>query len=360
MRVEVFKHANHENLVSVSFNIALHVVKSTKYTVHRRRWEMVRWVVSCGVEIGVAKLFYLVRNWGEYFSPVEAVGTVASNILTWVVGGTGSNANSTNVIPGPSKLNNHDKRLMEELANAARNLAIQCAKNDPQNCALNTLTLCENDPMAFETSYQIVLESASKEFLTPQQIFTIARTPTRWYQRSTGRATCPTSCQRQCPGRRTRVCTTRAAAPCKAPPPASSLSPPTSELESLIPLLIRNIKCATVLTEILRRSITIMTSYENAYQKEKHGNKKLKQRVYEKLSLLIEGTIDSYITTTHSRLVHISPRHYSDFIEFLTKARENFLLAPNGNERFKHLVESMKCTYKGKKKLLFLLTERFG
>ena len=35
--------------------------------------------------------------------------------------------------------------------------------------------MCETDPMAFETSYQIVLESASKEFLTPQQIFTIAR-----------------------------------------------------------------------------------------------------------------------------------------------------------------------------------------
>lgn len=139
------------------------------------------------------------------------------------------------------------------------------------------------------------------------------------------------------------------------PPP---LSPPTSELENLIPLLIRNIKCATVLTEILRRSITIMSSYENAYQKT--DPKKHKSRVYEKLSLLIEGTIDSYITTTHSRLVHISPRHYSDFIEFLTRARENFVLAPNGNERFKHLVESMKATYKGKKKLLFLLTERFG
>ena len=104
-----------------------------------------------------------------------------------------------------------------------------------------------------------------------------------------------------------------------------------------------------------------MTSYENAYQKSDSArSKKLKQRVYDKLSLLIEGTIDSYITTTHSRLVHISPRHYSDFIEFLGKARENFLLAPNGSERFKHLVESMKVSYKGKKKLLFLLTERFG
>lgn len=161
---EVFKHASNENLVTVAFNIALHVVKATKYTVHRRRWEMVRWVVSCGVEIGVAKLFYLVRNWGEYFSAVEAVGTVASNILAWVGGsgsggvgissnnggiglpqqpgvgggggggvGVGSGVHQQPGLPGLAHSNKMgapvDKRLLEELANAARNLAIQCAKN---------------------------------------------------------------------------------------------------------------------------------------------------------------------------------------------------------------------------------------
>ena len=31
---------------------------------------------------------------------------------------------------------------------------------DPSNCALNALTLCESEPYAFETAYQIVIDCA--------------------------------------------------------------------------------------------------------------------------------------------------------------------------------------------------------
>jgi hypothetical protein len=68
----------------------------------------------------------------------------------------------------------------------------------------------------------------------------------------------------------------------------------------------------------------------------------------------------SYINTTNSRLTHISPRHYQDFIDFLTKAHETFLLAPDGHLQFAQLVENMKVAYKGKKKLMSLVRERFG
>lgn len=63
----------------------------------------------------------------------------------------------------------------------------------------------------------------------------------------------------------------------------------------------------------------------------------------------------AYITTSHSRLTHISPRHYSGFIEFLGKARETFLLAPDGHLQFAQFLENLKQTYKGKKKKLMLL-----
>ena len=43
----------------------------------------------------------------------------------------------------------------EELASCARTLALQCAKRDPQNCALCALNLCEKDPVAFEAAYQV-------------------------------------------------------------------------------------------------------------------------------------------------------------------------------------------------------------
>ena len=34
---------------------------------------------------------------------------------------------------------------------------------DPSNCALNALTLCESEPLAFETAYQIVVDCARSQ-----------------------------------------------------------------------------------------------------------------------------------------------------------------------------------------------------
>ena len=76
---------------------------------------------------------------------------------------------------------------------------------------------------------------------------------------------------------------------------------------------------------------------------------------------LLEAAIAAFVTTTHSRLNSISPRHYAEFIDFLTKARETFLLArEDGQMQFAQLVENMKVAYKGKKKLVHLIKERFG
>lgn len=78
------------------------------------------------------------------------------------------------------------------------------------------------------------------------------------------------------------------------------------------------------------------------------------------LRQLLEAAVAAYINTTHSRLTHISPRHYGDFIDFLTKARDTFMLAHDGHGQFNQLIENMKVAYKGKKKLMFLVKERFG
>lgn len=75
---------------------------------------------------------------------------------------------------------------------------------------------------------------------------------------------------------------------------------------------------------------------------------------------LLDAAIAAYINTAHSRLTHISPRHYGDFIDFLSKARETFLLAPDGHLRFAKLIDDLKIMYRGKKKLMHLVRERFG
>ncbi len=70
--------------------------------------------------------------------------------------------------------------------------------------------------------------------------------------------------------------------------------------------------------------------------------------------------MSAFITTIHSRLSNISPRHYAEFIDFLTKARDTFLLAPDGHLKFLQLLDNMITTYKGKKKLVLLIKAKFG
>jgi hypothetical protein len=73
---------------------------------------------------------------------------------------------------------------------------------------------------------------------------------------------------------------------------------------------------------------------------------------YIHLSTLI---LDVYI----NRLSHISPRHYGDFIDFLSKARDTFVLARDGPAHFSRLIENITIAYKGKKKLVRQVRQRF-
>lgn len=101
------------------------------------------------------------------------------------------------------------------------------------------------------------------------------------------------------------------------------------------------------------------------------------------LRQLLEAAVAAYVNTTHSRYVvcfairpfllfyrcvfspifcrlsHISPRHYGDFIDFLGKARDTFVLARDGPAHFSRLIENITVAYKGKKKLVRQVRQRF-
>ena len=98
----------------------------------------------------------------------------------------------------------------------------------------------------------------------------------------------------------------------------------------------------------------------------------------EPLNQLLEAAVAAYVNTTHSRYVsihlcswnviiiiifirlsHISPRHYGDFIDFLSKARDTFVLARDGPAHFSRLIENITIAYKGKKKLVRQVRQRF-
>ncbi|XP_029837511.4 zinc finger SWIM domain-containing protein 5 [Ixodes scapularis] len=329
----------HLALLNVAFELGLQVMRVTLSSLNWRRREMVRWLVTCATEIGLEALVSIMQKWYQFFTPTEATGPVATTIMS----------HATILRLGL------DFGQQEELSSCARTLALQCASKDPPNCALNALTLCEGDAYAFETAHQIVVDAAGSGVMTSSQLFTVARyMEHRGYaHRAYKLAVLAT--------RGVQLAYNQDAHPAIndihwACALAHSLG--RSELASLVPLLVKHVQCATVLSDILRRCSMAAPGMATL---------DAKRRCVRALSLdkpplrpLLEAAIAAYVNTTHSRLAHISPRHYGDFIEFLSKARDTFLLAQDGHVQFAQLVDNMKAAYKGKKKLMYLVKERFG
>ncbi|XP_047482304.1 zinc finger SWIM domain-containing protein 4-like isoform X2 [Penaeus chinensis] len=325
-------------LLNAALELGLQVMRMTLTSLNWRRREMVRWLVTCATEVGVSALISIMQNWFTLFTPTEATGAVASTIMS-----------HTTVMRLQL-----DRSKQDELAACARSLALQCATKDPPNCALNALTLCESDPVSFETAYQVVVDAAAHT-MTSSQLFTIAR-----YMEHRGyphRAYTLAMLAMQSVHLAYNQDTHPAINDIHwAVALAHSLG--RAELSQLLPVLIKNVQCATVLSDVLRRCSLSAPGMACPDSK----RRPIKPLAFDKAPLrgLLEATILAYINTTNSRLTHISPRHYQDFIDFLTKAHETFMLAHDGHIQFAQLIENMKVAYKGKKKLMCLVRERFG
>lgn len=344
----------HPTLLSVAFELGLQVMRMTLSSLNWRRREMVRWLVTCATEVGMDALMSIMQNWYQFFTATEATGPVATTIMS----------HSTIM-----RLNLTFTQ-QEELSSCARNLALQCATKDPPNCALNALTLCENEALSFETAYQIVVDAAS-HIMTSSQLFTIARYmehrgyPARAYKL----AMLAMKNVHLAYNQDTHPAINDIHWAC-----ALSHSLGKTELSNMIPLLVKNVQCATVLSDILRRCsmtapgiscqhpLDTPGKHPHSHRSSRCSAGSIKPLSYDRppLRQLLEAAVAAYINTTHSRLTHISPRHYGDFIDFLTKARDTFVLAHDGHAQFTQLIENMKVAYKGKKKLMFLVKERFG
>uniref|UniRef100_A0A4W5JCY4 Zinc finger SWIM-type containing 6 n=1 Tax=Hucho hucho TaxID=62062 RepID=A0A4W5JCY4_9TELE len=326
-------------LLKVSLELGLQVMRITLSTLNWRRREMVRWLVTCATEVGVYALDSIMQSWYTLFTPTEATSIVATTVMS-----------NTTIV----RLH-LDCHQQENLASSARTLALQCAMKDPQNCALSALTLCEKDHIAFETAYQIVLDAAATG-MSYTQLFTIARYmehrgyPMRAYKLATlAMAHLNLSYNQD-----THPAINDVLWAC-----ALSHSLGKNELAAVIPLVVKSVKCATVLSDILRRCTLTTPGLVSALHSRRTSGK-LMSLDKAPLRQLLDATIGAYINTTHSRLTHISPRHYSEFIEFLGKARETFLMAQDGHIQFTQFIDNLKQIYKGKKKLMMLVRERFG
>lgn len=137
-----------------------------------------------------------------------------------------------------------------------------------------------------------------------------------------------------------------------------------ASLERVISVVVKNVRCAVVLSDVLKLcAFPSRPSLQRVTLLDKQCNlagAKVLIYTHPHLRILLEAAIGSYVETVHSKLSHISPRHYCEFIEFLMKARETFVLTDDGDMQFGHLLEHLKILYKGKKKLMALITQRFG
>ncbi|XP_058820408.1 uncharacterized protein LOC131682728 isoform X2 [Topomyia yanbarensis] len=345
---DAFRFATPENgprsqtLLGVAFELGLQVMRMTLTCLNWRRREMVRWLVTCASHVGLEALMSIMQNWYHLFTPTEATGPVATTIMS----------HSTIMRLSLSF------RQQDDLSNCARTLALQCATKDPPNCALNALTLCENDAMAFETAYHIVIDAAT-HIMTSSQLFTIARyMEHRGYpSRAYNLAMLAMKNVQLAYNQDTHPAINDIHWAC-----ALSHSLGKAELSKMIPLVIKNVQCATVLSDILRRC-SVPTPGMHNFNAHGRGNnmRQCMKLSYDRepLNQLLEAAVSAYVNTTHSRLSHISPRHYSDFIDFLSKARDTFMLARDGPAHFSRLIENITIAYKGKKKLVRQVRQRF-
>ncbi|KAM8789446.1 zinc finger SWIM domain-containing protein 5 isoform 2-T2 [Rhynchonycteris naso] len=325
-------------LLNVALELGLQVMRMTLSTLNWRRREMVRWLVTCATEVGVRALVSILQSWYTLFTPTEATSIVAATAVS-----------HTTIL----RLS-LDYPQREELASCARTLALQCAMKDPQSCALSALTLCEKDHIAFEAAYQIAIDAAAGG-MSHSQLFTIARyMELRGYPlRAFKLASLAMSHLNLAYNQDTHPAINDVLWAC-----ALSHSLGKNELAALIPLVVKSVHCATVLSDILRRCTVTAPGLAGIPGRRSSG--KLMSTDKAPLRQLLDATINAYINTTHSRLTHISPRHYGEFIEFLSKARETFLLPQDGHLQFAQFIDNLKQIYKGKKKLMLLVRERFG
>ncbi|XP_038626975.1 zinc finger SWIM domain-containing protein 4 isoform X1 [Tachyglossus aculeatus] len=328
-------------LLNISLELGLQVMRMTLNAMSWRRREMVRWLVSCATEIGAPALMKIMQNWYSLFTPTEATTIVAVSSTTHA-----------------TLLRLHlNYAHREELCNCARSLALQCARKDPQACALHALTLCEKNHAAFEAAYQVVLDSANGS-LTHSHLFTVARYMEHrgFLLRAYKLATLALNRLNIAFNQDSHTAVNDVLWACSL-----SLSLGKNELSAIVPLIVKSVQCAPILSDILRQC-TLTSSALGSLPAGRRGGAGGKQPGSDKAPLcqLLDAAVTAYVNTTHSRLTHISPRHYGEFVDFLSKARETFLLAADGHLQFNRFLDNLKLTYKGKKKLMLLVRERFG
>uniref|UniRef100_A0A915EXV1 ZSWIM4-8 C-terminal domain-containing protein n=1 Tax=Echinococcus canadensis TaxID=519352 RepID=A0A915EXV1_9CEST len=260
------------------------------------------------------------------------------------------------------------------------------AAQDPVNCALTALQLTELDAASFEATYQLVVEAAKSGSLGPTHLFSAARhLDARGYPLWAFPLTVHAM-------RLFSLSGLQESHPVAHDVLWSCLLAHRiglTALQEILSHVVRNVHCPTLLADILHRCrappppslppLPTPQYHPHSHHHPNHHHRVDGNHVYAgyyptskqaqppllpvdspPLKPLLEATISAFVATTHARLANISPRQYADFLDFLSRARDTFvLLKPDGPAQFRQLVSCLCHSYRGKRKLIALLNERF-
>lgn len=328
------KCSKQREMCESALDLGLHILSSTLYRTNCKRRDVIHWLLGCSLQLDKSVLVTIIQNWQSLFTPTEVTNCVAPIALSQC-----AYQELQLTIPERASLRAY-----------IQGVVFQCINKDPQSCALSALTLSENDPKTFETAYRIIVESAGS--ISPTHLFAIARYTDH----------------KNHPVKAFHI----ASLAIKHSSVVNNDSGPSvgdvhwacglahalgkTELAHTILLIVNAVQCPSVLSDLLHRC-TLTPAGVAQVNPQCNSPTRL---TYDDpcLQPLVEAAINAYVNCAHNKLNQISPKHYTDFTDFLLKAKEIFVLAKDGGKRFNALIENMKILYRGKRKLMTLVSQR--
>lgn len=340
------------NMLNIAFELGLQVLRTPTSQPSWCRPNVVRWVVNCATCLNFDSLIYIIRQWSDFFSPLEAVSVVAR--VAW--------SETVNV---QLKLETAQRSA---LAHYVQQMALECTTKNPVECSLHALSICKNNEKCFEQVFDVISKAGERRIMSAEELFAVAQHLERLllvpsaYRLGTVAANNLRLgyADDDSPGAQGAYWL------CSLARQIGLL-----EVDHVIRILCQNVKSPVILTNMLKMCLCqqpIATHHQHVCyrlcdkQWSTNSAASIRAQLLNQphLRLLLDACIAAYVEGVHARLHHISPRHYCDFVELLLRARQVFGLIDDGQRQFAHFLEHLKLLYKGKKKLVALITHKIG
>jgi len=344
-------------LLQTAFDLGIQVLIMTQAphsSNSKARREAIQFIVDCATDMGLDSVLQVMKDASDYLSAMEALNLVVNR------DGDCINLRCRAI----SKLKLKENSIEEiRLTRRSQELALECAARDPANCALEAIKFCEVDGDFLDRGLKTVIDAGASGAMNSSNLIEVAN-----YVHNLGMkakafeiaivAVDIVSIPVNSDNSSSRESITK----------ACEYASEVNGFGILIPRLIKNINCATLLSEIYQKFNPFtkgncydkLPAYRNNLNCSYDYIEMMKQMSASKCwSDLLEHTMKTFVDITRSRLQNISPRHYGEFIDFLVKAQATFDQAQDGPQQFKNLIAEIIKAYRTKKKLMERLKERF-